>query len=65
MANFFLTCGDYPPEINYLNYVRDLRLYSATNRNIRENLLTLVKGFYEITGTTPATIEDRLRGLLP
>lgn len=65
LANFFTTCEDYSPEVNYLNYVRDLRMYSPTNRAIRENLLTLVRGFYEITGTTPAVIHARLRDVLP
>ena len=60
MANFFSTCEDYAPEINYLNYVRDLRLYSSTNRHIRENLSTLVQGFYEITATTPEELAARL-----
>ena len=59
LANFFLTSADYPPEINYLNYVRDIRPYSPSNRHIRENPLSLVKGFYEITGITPATIEEK------
>lgn len=60
LDNFFRTCGDYPPDVNYLNYARDLRLYSPSNRHIRENLPSLMQGFYEITGTTPEGLAARL-----
>lgn len=60
LDNFFRTCGEYPPDVNYLTYARDLRLYSPTNRAFRENLPALMEGFYEITGTTPEGLAARL-----
>ncbi len=61
LENFFSTCQAFPPEVNYLNYVRDLGMYSATNRHIRPNLSTLMGAFYEITGQTPKGLAARVQ----
>lgn len=64
LENFFSTCKTYPPEVNFLNYVRDLRLYSPSNKQMRENGVYLVQAFYEITGVTETEIRKRLAELL-
>lgn len=62
LENFFYTCSAYPPEVNYLNYIRDLKQYAPTNRHIRENFIYLVGAFYEITGTTELEMRRRPDG---
>lgn len=64
LENFFYACSAYPPEVNYLNYVRDLKLYAPTNRHIRENFICLVAAFHEITEVSEAQLMPRLGGTL-
>jgi len=63
LENFFGTCSGLPVEANYLNYLMDLKLYSRTNRHIKENPTHLFQAFYEITGTTREEVTERVRGL--
>lgn len=44
-----------------MNYVRDLRVYSPTNRHIRANLQQMVQAFFEITGTAQAELEEKVK----
>ncbi|MEE8585050.1 MAG: hypothetical protein V3T83_09390 [Acidobacteriota bacterium] len=37
LENFFGTCEPYDPEVNYLNYWNDVRLYGATTLAYREH----------------------------
>lgn len=64
LENFFLTYRGYPPEVNYLNYIRDLKLYSPTNRHIRENFIYLIQAFYEVTELSEAQPKARF-GVAP
>lgn len=60
LQNFFGTCSGYPVEANYLNYVRDLKLYSPTNRHIREHHDEMVTAFFEITGMERMDLEAKV-----
>ena len=60
LKNFFLTCGPYPVEINYLNYLRDIFLYAPTNRAIKENATVLMQAFYEIAGVDGRELERKV-----
>lgn len=64
LENFFGTCRPYPPEVNFLNFLRDVRLYSPSNKEMRENGVYLVQAFYEITGTSELEIMKKLNGQL-
>ena len=50
LENFFLSAAGSPPDEALQNYVMDLRLYSPTNRAIRENPYKMLEAFAEITG---------------
>jgi len=50
LENFFLTCESYSPVENFMNYLRDLKLYSKTNIYIKENGERLVDAFFDILG---------------
>jgi len=50
LENFFLTCEPYSPLVNFLNYLSDLKLYSTTNKHIKENGERLVDAFFDILG---------------
>ena len=59
-----MTCQRYSVEVNYLNYLRDLSLYSPTNKHIRANHAALVHAFYEITGTKEEDLIGKAREYL-
>jgi hypothetical protein len=59
LDNFYGTCRGCPPEVNFANYLMDLRLYGATTREYRENRGEMVAGSYEITGWRPVAKEPR------
>ncbi len=62
LENFFGTCPrDLEPELNYLNYVRDIELYGATSRAYRECARDLVEAFYDITSWRPNGAADEAR----
>lgn len=48
LKNFFGTCEPFSARANYLNYISDIQMYSATNRHIKANQSELLKAFYEI-----------------
>ena len=48
LENFFTTCGDYSPGVNFLNYIQDLDIYSRTNMHIRDNFRKLENAFFDI-----------------
>ena len=50
LENFFLTCEPYDPVVNFINYLRDLKIYSSTNKYIKENGEKLVEAFFDILG---------------
>jgi len=53
LENFFGTCGGLDPEINYLNYLRDLDLYGLDIPPYRIHRNELIEAFYDITGFRP------------
>jgi len=53
LDNFFGTCQPYDPEVNYANYLNDIRLYGMTVPVYRQYAADLVVAFYEITGWRP------------
>ena len=57
LDNFFGTCPrDLEPELNYLNYLRDIELYGATMPAYRECAEDLVEAFYDITSWRPREV---------
>lgn len=53
LENFFGTCRGMEPEINYLNYTRDLDLYGMDIPAYRIHRDALIEAFYDITGFHP------------
>lgn len=53
LENFFGTCGGLDPEINYLNYLRDLDLYGLDIRTYRIHRNELIEAFCDITSFRP------------
>ena len=55
MENFFGSADSKPlTEMeNYMNYVRDIRLYGLTNNVYRQKKHQLVRAFHDITGWKP------------
>jgi hypothetical protein len=51
LENFFLSAQGHPMDQAILNYMMDLRLYSPTNRTIRQNQHKMLQAFSGITGT--------------
>lgn len=60
LENFFLSCGAYSPKVNYSNYVRDLNIYAATNRHIRDNLSSLITAFHDVTRDRSEEVSARV-----
>ncbi len=54
LENFFLSADGSPLEEAFLNYVMDVRLYSPTNRTIRQNKQKMIQAFSDITGSVIA-----------
>lgn len=53
LENFFGTCTRLDPDINYLNYLRDLDLYGQDIPAYRVYKDELIHAFYDITGFRP------------
>ncbi len=58
LENFFRTCEAYDPEVNYLNYLRDVESYARTTRAYREHRAQLQEAFHEIAGWRPQSEES-------
>lgn len=54
MDNFFYTCEAFDPEVNFANYVDDIRLYGIFASVCRTYEKELQLAFYDITGWSPA-----------
>jgi hypothetical protein len=50
LENFFLTAEGSPIDETLQNYVMDVKLYSPTNRTIRENQYKMLQAFADISG---------------
>jgi len=50
LENFFMTAEGSPIDETLQNYVMDVKLYSPTNRTIRENRHKMLQAFADITG---------------
>jgi len=50
LENFFLTAEGSPIDETLQNYVMDVKLYSPTNRTIRENKYKMLQAFADISG---------------
>ena len=49
LFGFFMTCEENRISA-FENYMRDIELYSPTNREIRDNSERLFQAFYDISG---------------
>lgn len=58
VENYFGIFGDQGVEVAYLNYLRDIELYSRTNRSIRNNTTYLCSLFSAVTNSP---IEELVR----
>jgi len=50
LENFFMTAEGSHIDETLQNYVMDIKLYSPTNRTIRENQYKMLQAFADITG---------------